>query len=440
MNNLINKLILYRDLGKDPAINKITSIIDKLNNAADSNDNAQDLVGKELGRLVAFASDFQLSGDIWLHYITYRIIMDENPFSLACEKNGAPGGSIETLAVYDLSIIIELITFDFAEAKNKLIADRFSLLRDYRAADRVRLNQNAEFGDMIRYLSDKLIGAKNADDFFNAVAAFYKDCGVGAFAFHRAFRINDEKGSVKLCPIQAMDTVSFNELVGYENQKRKLIENTEAFVRGQKANNVLLFGDSGTGKSTSIKAVVNAYFNRGIRLIEVYKHQMKDLPAILSILKSRNYKFILYMDDLSFEEFETDYKFLKAVIEGGTETKPEHILVYATSNRRHLIKKTWKDRSDMEIDNDIHRSDSMEEKLCLVNRFGCIIHYSKPSRQDYFDIVLDLAMRFGIDTDQEELCRQAAQWEMSHGGISGRTAQQFINAWLSHADNTEVLN
>ena len=166
-------------------------------------------------------------------------------------------------------------------------------------------------------------------------------------------------------------------------------------------------------------------------MIEIYKHQFKDLSTVISMIKNRNYKFIIYMDDLSFEEFEIEYKFLKAVIEGGVETKPENILIYATSNRRHLIKETWNDRSDMQSDNGIHRSDTIEEKLSLVNRFGCQIWYSKPSNKEFYDIVINLAKRNNINMTEEELHSEANKWEISHGGISGRTAQQFINHCLS---------
>ena len=224
-----------------------------------------------------------------------------------------------------------------------------------------------------------------------------------------------------------MDKVMLEDLVGYELQKKKLVDNTRAFVEGRKANNVLLFGDSGTGKSTSVKAIVNVFYPQGLRMIEIYKHQFKDLSSVIAQIKNRNYKFVIYMDDLSFEEFEVEYKFLKAVIEGGVETKPDNILIYATSNRRHLIKETWNDRSDMETDNGMHRSDTMEEKLSLVNRFGVTINYSKPSQKEYFQIVLELAHRQGIAMSDEELKAEANKWELSHGGISGRTAQQFVN-------------
>ena len=162
-------------------------------------------------------------------------------------------------------------------------------------------------------------------------------------------------------------------------------------------------------------------------MIEIYKHQFQDLSQVISLIKNRNYRFIIYMDDLSFEEFEIEYKYLKAVIEGGLEIRPDNVLIYATSNRRHLIKETWNDRNDMENNNGIHRSDTIQEKLSLVNRFGVTISYSAPSQKEYFEIVKGLAEKENITMDEKELCAEANKWELAHGGISGRTAQQFIN-------------
>ena len=220
--------------------------------------------------------------------------------------------------------------------------------------------------------------------------------------------------------------MTLEHLVGYEIQKKQLVDNTEAFVEGRKANNCLLFGDSGTGKSTCIKAILNRYYDQGLRLIEVYKHQFQDLSAIIEQVKNRNYKFIIYMDDLSFEEFEIEYKYLKAVIEGGLEVKPDNVLIYATSNRRHLIRETWSDRSDMAND-ELHRSDTMQEKLSLVARFGVSINFSKPSRKEYEDIILGLAAENpDIRLSKEELLLQANAWSVRNGGYSGRVAEQFI--------------
>ncbi|MCC8151947.1 MAG: ATP-binding protein, partial [Lachnospiraceae bacterium] len=260
------------------------------------------------------------------------------------------------------------------------------------------------------------------------VTGFYRDYGVGMFGLNKAFRISGSGADgLQFLPINNMEKVMLDDLVGYEIQKKKLVDNTEAFVSGRKANNVLLFGDSGTGKSTSIKAIVNEFYPDGLRMIEIYKHQFQDLSNVIAAVKNRNYKFIIYMDDLSFEEFEIEYKFLKAVIEGGVETKPDNVLIYATSNRRHLIRETWNDRSDMEQENGLHRSDTMQEKLSLVNRFGVTINYSRPSQKEYFDIVIQLARRAGITLSDEELKSEANKWELAHGGISGRTAQQFVN-------------
>ena len=256
---------------------------------------------------------------------------------------------------------------------------------------------------------------------------------MGMFGLNKAFRITEDKDSFDFVPINNLDKVVLDDLTGYEIQKKKLIDNTEAFVQGRAANNCLLFGDAGTGKSTSIKAILNQYYDQGLRMIEIYKHQFQYLSAIISHIKNRNYRFIIYMDDLSFEEFEIEYKYLKAVIEGGMETKPDNVLIYATSNRRHLIRETWSDRSDM--DEELHRSDTMQEKLSLVYRFGITINFSKPSQKEYYDIVRNLAKKYPqITLSDKELCEEANKWELSHGGISGRTAQQFINYLAGQAE------
>ena len=288
-------------------------------------------------------------------------------------------------------------------------------------------NQNVS--EKVRFISDRVSEATDVDEIFDIMTSFYKHYGVGMFGLNKAFRISHEDGrDLKFIAINNTEKVMLSDLIGYEIQKKKLIENTEAFVNGRRANNVLLFGDSGTGKSTSIKAIINEYYEQGLRMIEIYKHQFKDLSAIISHVKNRNYKFIIYMDDLSFEDFEIEYKYLKAVIEGGLETKPDNVLIYATSNRRHIIKETWNDRDDVEMDNGMHKSDTMQEKLSLVHRFGVTISFSKPSKKEFNTIVTELAKRYPeIKLTEEELCEEANKWELSHGGISGRTAQQFIN-------------
>ena len=248
---------------------------------------------------------------------------------------------------------------------------------------------------------------------------------------NKAFRLSVKNDELKIVPIIATSDVLLDDLVGYEYQKQELTKNTEAFLQGKPANNVLLYGEAGTGKSTSIKALLNLYYEQGLRIIEVYKSEFKYLPEIISIIKSRNYRFIIYMDDLSFESAETEYKYLKAVIEGDLEVKPDNVLIYATSNRRHLIRETFSDRTEINED-DVHRNDTMAERLSLAARFGINIGYFKPERQEFFNIVRELAHRQGdLQITDEELIRQADVWTRRHGDMSGRTAQQYVNYVLS---------
>ncbi len=382
----------------------------------------------QLKRLLIVATDYGFNHNLWHNYLTFFMVTNENPFSLTCEKVGANDGSVNHFAKNDFRVFKNLFDFDFSAIEEDLGIDCFSQLSNYRAIGKKELMYNKNVSEKIIALSAQLEQAADEHAFFDCVTAFYRDFGVGMFGLNKAFRIREQaQGTIEFLPINNMDKVMLDDLVGYELQKKKLVDNTRAFVEGRKANNVLLFGDSGTGKSTSIKAIVNAFYPQGLRMIEIYKHQFKDLSNVIAQIKNRNYKFVIYMDDLSFEEFEVEYKFLKAVIEGGVETKPENILIYATSNRRHLIKETWNDRGDIEVDNGMHRSDTMEEKLSLVNRFGVTINYAKPSQKEYFHIVLELAHRQGIAMSDEELKAEANKWELSHGGISGRTAQQFVN-------------
>jgi predicted AAA+ superfamily ATPase len=282
-------------------------------------------------------------------------------------------------------------------------------------------------------LAKELAKASDVDGFYEKLVGFYKETGVGKLGLNKAFRIEmDENDKAVLMPVTSIEHVYLDDLIGYEIQKKKLIDNTEDFVSGRPANNALLYGDSGTGKSSSIKAILNEYYDKGLRMIEVYKHQFKELSKIIEQVKDRNYKFIVYMDDLSFEDYEIEYKYLKAIIEGGLSKKPNNVLIYATSNRRHLVREKWQDKEDR--DQDLHTNDTVQEKLSLVNRFGVTICYSKPSKKEFDFIVSELADRYGVKMSKETLLQKANAWELSHGGISGRTAQQFITYLLGQED------
>lgn len=423
------KLILYGNMDKDSVLMRLSAIFRDFDEKKKDNAALVQEIYTQLKRLLEIATDYGFDHNLWHNYLTFLLITNENPFSITCEKTGANEGSVNRFARNDFQVFMHLFAYDFSVIEQALGIDCFSVLSDYRAISKKELMYNKNVSEKVQALSLKLAGAQDVDTFFALVTEFYRAYGVGMFGLNKAFRLSDkaQDGLVKLLPINNMDQVMLDDLIGYEIQKKKLIDNTVAFVQGRKANNVLLFGDSGTGKSTSIKAIVNQYYEQGLRMIEIYKHQFRDLSNVIAQIKNRNYRFIIYMDDLSFEEFEVEYKFLKAVIEGGVETKPENILIYATSNRRHLIKENWSDRNDVENAGGLHHSDTMEEKLSLVHRFGVTINYSKPNQKEYFHIVTSLAKKHGLRMSEEEICREANKWELSHGGISGRTAQQFIN-------------
>lgn len=427
MYNEVSQLLMYGDLDENELLYQMAELFHRFEkNDYDKMELVRD-INIQMKHLLQIATDYGFNDNLWQNYLTFFLMMSENPFSMTCEKVGASEGTVNLLVENDLEIIRKLFHYDFTEIEEALGIDCFRRICDYRAIHKKDLMYNKNVSEKVQSLSKRLAAARDGKQFFEELTDFYKAYGVGMFGLNKAFRIQElPEGGIDFKPINNMDTVLLTDLVGYEIQKKKLVENTEAFVQGRKANNCLLFGDSGTGKSTSIKAIVNQYYDQGLRMIEIYKHQFKYLSYIISEIKNRNYKFIIYMDDLSFEEFEIEYKFLKAVIEGGVETKPENILIYATSNRRHLIKETWNDRNDQDNTNDRHHSDTVEEKLSLVNRFGCQISFSKPSQKEYFEIVKELADRRGIRMSVEELTAQANMWELSHGGISGRTAEQFI--------------
>lgn len=425
----VAKLIIYGN-HEDTILMKMSDIFKKFDRDEETPDKLISDIYEQIKRILEVATDYGFDKNLWHNYLTFYLITNENPFSLTCEKVGANDGSVNEFAKNDFKVFMNLFNYDFRPIEVALGINCFSLISDYKAIVKKELMYNKNVSEKVQALSLKLETAKDENEFFNYVTDFYKAYGVGMFGLNKAFRVIGGDNGVTFTPINNMDKVVLDDLIGYEIQKKKLVENTEAFVQGRKANNALLFGDSGTGKSTSIKAIVNEYYDQGLRMIEIYKHQFKDLSNVIASIKNRNYKFIIYMDDLSFEEFEIEYKFLKAVIEGGVETKPDNILIYATSNRRHLIKETWNDRNDLESNNGLHRSDTIEEKLSLVNRFGCQISYSKPSQKEFFDIVIGLARKNNVKMTDEELMAEANKWELSHGGISGRTAQQFINYCL----------
>lgn len=432
MYQIISQLLMYGNMEEDEILYQMGQLFACFEKGGYDKMQLVRGINTQVRRILETATDYGFDENLWHNYLTFYLMMNENPFSITCEKTGAGDGSVNGLVQKEFALFQKLFDYDFSRIEEALEISCFSTISNYKAIQKKEFMYNKNVSEKVRSLSKKLEHTKNEKEFFQVISDFYKDYGVGMFGTNKAFRIEETQGGgFTFCPINNMDTVMLDDLIGYEIQKKKLIDNTKAFVEGKKANNVLLFGDSGTGKSTSIKAIVNAYYDDGLRMIEIYKHQFQYLSSIISQIKNRNYKFIIYMDDLSFEEFEIEYKYLKAVIEGGVETRPDNILIYATSNRRHLIKETWNDRNDTDTAVDRHHSDTVEEKLSLVNRFGVTISFSKPTQKEFFEMVIALAKREGITMPEEELKAEANKWELRHGGLSGRTAQQFINHCLA---------
>ena len=422
-----NELILYKNMEEGQLLQDMVFLMEEYENEYYNREDLAALLADVVNGLIELAVSHGFEGNLWQDYLTYLLASNENAYSTSCEIVGAVDGSINTAALHDFAIFKELFDYDFHHLQKVLHINCFDIISAYQAIEKPSRMCDLHTSSVIRQICRQLEQASDAQAMYDVLTAFYQQYGIGMFAMNRAFRFDRKQdGELRFLPIRNMDRVTLDDLVGYQLQKKLLVENTKAFVEGRNANNVLLYGDSGTGKSTSIKAIVNAYYDQGLRMIEIYKHQFRDLSDLIARLKKRNYRFIIYMDDLSFEDFETEYKFLKAVIEGGVETRPDNILIYATSNRRHLIKETWGDRSDMSED-ELHHSDTIQEKLSLAARFGLSICYERPNQKNYFEIVLALAKRYPeITLSEEELIAEARKWELSHGGMSGRAAQQLI--------------
>ena len=422
-------LILYKDFENGKLFYNMTWIMENYENEYYNKEDVESLLYESLNQLMELAVSHGFEGNLWHSFLAFILVNNENAYSKACEIRGEVEGSVNQIVLHDFEIIKSLFDFDFGKLASYFEMDCMDAITDYQSMTGSGKIFNKRIKERINELKLKLEASTDVSGFKDAVTAFYKDFGVGKLGLHKAFRIQHrEKEEVEIVPITNIAHVKLDDLVGYELAKQKLIDNTEAFVNGKQANNCLLYGDAGTGKSSSIKGILNEYYDQGLRMIEVYKHQFQDLNELIAQIKNRNYKFIIYMDDLSFEEFEIEYKYLKAVIEGGLEKRPDNILIYATSNRRHLIKEDYSDKEGTR--QDMHTSDTVQEKLSLVNRFGVTINYSKPSQKEYFNIVVELAHRAGLTMSDDELRAEANKWELSHGGLSGRTAQQFINYML----------
>lgn len=424
------ELIVYKNFEDGQLLDNITFLIEHYEDEFynKNNKNLKTLFYDCIHKLIELAGTYGFHGNLWHCYLANLLVNNENSYSTACEIRGAIEGTINQAALHDIEIFKEFYDFDFTPVMEALGVPEYAMLLDYQASTQESRVYNKRICERICELAARFQSDHTPEEMKDTLTEFYRDYGVGKFGLHKSFRIVHKEDGVHIEPILNIAHVKLSDLVGYELAKQKLIDNTEAFVSGRKANNCLLYGDAGTGKSSSIKGIANEYYDRGLRIIEVYKHQFQDLNDVIAMIKNRNYKFIIYMDDLSFEDFEIEYKYLKAVIEGGLEKKPENVLIYATSNRRHLVREKFSDKEERE--DDLHKGDTVAEKLSLVSRFGVTIYFGAPDKKQFQEIVKKLAERHGIEMEEETLLLTANKWELNHGGLSGRTAQQFVDYLL----------
>jgi uncharacterized protein len=439
---LLGSLYIYRNLLDDPVISRFNLLLQytariDINEAEP--DKFIDLYCSFFHSLAGFSKSVNFT-----EYIIDKIMLDENTFTLMSASFPTPGispelmsavkadlQSLHAVAVLSANMIktcfIEKISND---ESNRPFIEKLSLwncsqdvMPDY------RLNSELEIRDL-------LMASDDWGKCYNDLVQFHKTNGNGIFTKYRAFMWQNSCGFGKLLPVNNPDPVKLVDLIAYETEQEEVIKNTQQFLKGYSANNVLLYGDRGTGKSSTVKAILNEYCSEGLRMIEVPKKHLVDFPDIVRGLSGRNLKFIIFIDDLAFEDNEENYTALKAVLEGSLELKPENVIIYATSNRRHLIKEKFSDRAGLaygSLDDEVRAADSMQEKLSLSDRFGITVIFSSPDKNRYLYIIEELAARRGISIDRERLHKEALKWELWYNGRSPRTAQQFVS-WLESND------
>ncbi|HEX3076638.1 MAG TPA: DUF815 domain-containing protein, partial [Lachnospiraceae bacterium] len=296
----VAKLVIYRNLEKDSILFSLAGIIEDAEIGKARKEDIITRIYEQINQLLDIATRYGFDENLWQNYLAYILATNENPFSITCEKVGALNGTVNLFAKNDFKIFRNLFHYDFTGLERELGIDCFSTVLNYQAIQKNGKRYNRNVSEKVRLLSSRIDKAADENEIYGIVTDFYRDYGVGKFGLNKAFRVKHvENEEALLFPITNTDDIRLDDLIGYEIQKQKLIDNTLAFVEGRKANNALLYGDSGTGKSTSIKAILNEYYDKGLRMIEIYKHQFQDLSSVIAQIKNRNYRFIIYMDDLS---------------------------------------------------------------------------------------------------------------------------------------------
>jgi hypothetical protein len=424
----IASLLIYQDLFQQEVGHNYNRLLQCLANyAIDGHDNTS----RRLSYLLAYGKWFRslaATGYSWRDYMVIQIFNSPNPFSQQAQNHDLEHLSTSLIAAakHDLQILEEISLWGGGKLVDLVesCGDR-SLAWQSEDSDLSRLSEPK------RSLLHKF---QNHDDWTQLIpdlANYYRNFGSGIFTEYTAFcwRRGQMEG------IAYPDLVQLCDLIGYEHQRQELYKNTEAFVNGYPALHTLLYGSRGTGKSSMVKSLMYAYGDRGLRLIEVSKNDLKDLPIIAELVRDTPQKFIVFVDDLSFEEEGEDYKALKVILEGSLSAQPPNLLVYATSNRRHLLREYFSDRPSLRdlSNNDQNRQevnpwDTVQEKLSLSDRFGLTLTFLPAGQDIYLKIVNHLAKCAQIDLPEDELNFRALQWATRNNGQSGRTARQFVTA------------
>ena len=359
-------------------------------------------------------------------YIIDKIFLDNNAFTKMIDCNDLSQKNIVNQVSFELEALqyicsIECKTIkDLILYKTKGIDFEEGIIKNLIEWDSKKGIDDSE--KSIDKLKKKIIDSNKWSECLEDIIEFYKKFGTGEFGEYRAFVWERDGGKAYLRGVKHPDPVKLSQLVGYEDQKKIIINNTLQFLNGHPANNLLLYGSRGTGKSSTVKAIINEYYDKGLRLIEVDKDRLTDFTKIIEVLKDKNLKFIIFVDDLVFQDGEASYSALKTILEGGIESNTNNIIIYATTNRKHLVKETFEERN-----NDIHASDTVEEKLSLSDRFGITVSFYSPVQKEYLAIVESLVKERNIEVDPEYLRAEALKWVRFYNGRSPRTAKQFVN-------------
>ncbi|MCE5313454.1 MAG: ATP-binding protein [Armatimonadota bacterium] len=368
-------------------------------------------------------SDQPLVGNAWQNHLLDVTLSDDNLFARKVETVGLDGMG---------QSLLEQVQSDLKALQGLYNVDLNSVMAGFPPLDGFKPLNAAHTDSRLLAIKNLLHESGDWSKCLREIADYLSSRGTGIFAGFRAFRWVNSNYETDLRGVNSPDPIRLSDLVEYEWQREAVSRNTRKLIAGLPANNMLLYGDRGTGKSSTVKAMLNEFGEHRLRIVEVAKDDLTDLPDILSILRKRPEKFILFIDDLSFEENETQYKALKAVLEGGLEARPANVALYATSNRRNLVKERFSDRQ--KDGDEVHPGDTMQEKLSLSDRFGIKLPFLAPDQDEFLRIVETLAARAGIEMT-EDLRKKSLAWQHAR---SGRSARQFVDFWIGENALSEM--